>query len=69
MALAKQLAGTPVKVNSVCPGFVQTDLTPRNRSQAPLTAGEAARIAVEMALIDQRGPTGQFVDREGTVPW
>lgn len=69
VALAKQLTDTPIKVNSVCPGFVQTDLTPQNRSQAPLSADEAARVVVEMALIDQHGPTGQFIDRAGTVPW
>ncbi|MGH3785050.1 MAG: SDR family oxidoreductase [Pseudonocardiaceae bacterium] len=69
VALAKQLTDTPIKVNSVCPGFVQTELTPQNRSQAPLSADEAARVVVEMALIDQHGPTGQFIDRAGTVPW
>jgi len=69
VALAKQLAGTPIKINSVCPGFVQTDLTPQNRSQAPLSAEEAARFVARMALIAQDGPTGQFVDQQGTVAW
>lgn len=69
VTLAKQLSDTPIKINSICPGFVQTDLTPQNRSQAPLTPGEAAQTVVAMALLDQHGPSGQFIDRDGTVPW
>lgn len=69
VALAKLLTDTPITVNSICPGFVQTDLTPRNRSDAPYSAEEAARFVVEMALIEQDGPTGRFVDRQGTVAW
>jgi NAD(P)-dependent dehydrogenase (short-subunit alcohol dehydrogenase family) len=70
VALAKSLAGTPIKVNSVCPGWVQTDLGgPANRAAAPLVADEAARIAVTMATLPDEGPSGQFVDRNGTVPW
>ena len=70
VALAKSLADTPIKINSVCPGWVQTDLGgPANRAAAPLRADEAARIAVTMARLPDDGPTGQFVDRNGTVPW
>jgi NAD(P)-dependent dehydrogenase (short-subunit alcohol dehydrogenase family) len=70
IALAKSLAGTPIKVNSVCPGWVQTDLGgPANRAAAPLRADDAARIAVTMATLPEDGPSGQFVDRNGTVPW
>lgn len=69
VALAKLLAGTPIKVNSICPGSVKTDLAPGNREQAPLTPEEGAQIAVEMALIADDGPTGHFVDRNGAVAW
>ena len=70
IALAKTLAGTPIKVNSICPGWAQTDLGgPANRAAAPLPADEAARIAVTMALLPDDGPSGQFVDRNGPVPW
>ncbi len=70
VALAKALSDTPIKVNSICPGWVQTDLGgPDNRAAAPTTANDAARIVVEMALIGQDGPTGGFVDRDGTVAW
>jgi len=69
VALAKLLKDTPIKVNSICPGFVQTDLTPMNREQAPLTADDASHIIVKMASLAADGPTGQFVDRDGSVAW
>jgi NAD(P)-dependent dehydrogenase (short-subunit alcohol dehydrogenase family) len=56
-------------VNAVCPGFVQTELTPLNREQAPLTAADAARVVVRYALIEDSGPTGRFFDHESAVAW
>jgi NAD(P)-dependent dehydrogenase (short-subunit alcohol dehydrogenase family) len=70
IALSKLLKDTPIKVNSVCPGWVQTDLGgPENRANAPLTAEEAAQIVVKMALVPDGEPSGQFVDRDGPVAW
>ena len=70
IALSKALKDTSIKVNSVCPGWVQTDLGgPENRAAAPTTADEAAQIVVDMASLADDGPTGRFVDREGTVAW
>lgn len=69
IALGKALADTTVKVTSVCPGFVQTDLTPINRQQAPLTPAEAAAVVVAAATLPADAPSGTFVDSNGTVPW
>lgn len=69
VGLSKLLAGTSIKVNAVCPGFVQTDLTPVNRDQAPLTPADAARVVVRYALLDDDGPTGGFYDQEAAVAW
>jgi NAD(P)-dependent dehydrogenase (short-subunit alcohol dehydrogenase family) len=69
IALAKQLAGTAIKVTSVCPGFVQTDLTPANREQAPITAEQAAMVVVEAATLPPDAPSGTFIDASGTVAW
>jgi NAD(P)-dependent dehydrogenase (short-subunit alcohol dehydrogenase family) len=70
VSLAKLLADTPIKVNSICPGWVQTDLGgPDNRAAAPLTADEASEVVATMAQIPDDGPTGQFVDRNGPVAW
>lgn len=69
ISLAKALAGTPIKVTSVCPGFVQTDLTPVNRQQAPLTAEDAAAIVVRAATLGDTAPSGTFIDASGPVRW
>ncbi len=70
IALSKQLADTAIKVNAVCPGWVQTDLGgPENRAAAPTSADEAAEIVVQMTSIDDDGPSGSFVDRDGVVAW
>lgn len=69
IALSKLLEDTPIKVNSICPGFVQTELTPINKEQAPLTAEAGSSIVVETALIAADGPSGRFFDRDGSVAW
>ena len=50
------------------PGSVQTDLAPGNRESAPSTPEEGSLIVGAMAIGDD-GPSGRFVDRNGTVPW
>ena len=70
IALAKSLADTTITVNSVCPGWVQTDLGgPDNRAAAPLTADDAAGIIARTALCNDGAVTGRFVDRAGSVAW
>ncbi|RNL64309.1 SDR family NAD(P)-dependent oxidoreductase [Nocardioides marmoriginsengisoli] len=70
IALAKNLAAGTTKVNSVCPGWVQTDLGgPDNRAAAPTTALAAAEVVVAAALLDEAGPSGSFFDAAGPVAW
>jgi NAD(P)-dependent dehydrogenase (short-subunit alcohol dehydrogenase family) len=65
VALSKLLADTPIKGNSICPGWVHTDLgRARQPRRGAADAEEAAPIVVKMALIPDDGPTGQFVDRD-----
>ena len=70
IALSKALAGSAIKVNSVCPGWVQTDLGgPDHRAAAPTTATDAAHVVVEAALLDRTGPSGTFFDAAGPIAW
>ncbi|HEY0950265.1 SDR family NAD(P)-dependent oxidoreductase [Nocardioides sp.] len=69
IGLAKRLAATGIKVTSVCPGFVQTDLTPMNREQAPLAASQAAQVVLAAATLPDGAASGTFVDANGPVAW
>ena len=70
ISLAKSLRDTPIKVNAVCPGWLQTDLGgPANRQAAPMSAAQGAEIVAEMATLAAGGASGTFVDREGAVAW
>lgn len=69
IVLSKALAETPIKVTSVCPGWVQTDLAPGNREQAPLTPEDAAEVIARAAALSAEDPTGTFIDAAGPVAW
>lgn len=70
IGLSKALAESNVKVNSVCPGWVQTGLGGEaNRAAAPLTPEHASKVVARAALLDDGGPSGTFIDAHGTVPW
>ncbi|MFB5251877.1 SDR family oxidoreductase [Bacillus mycoides] len=64
--LAHELKDTPIKVNSACPGFTATDL---NHFQGTRTVEEAATVVVRLATLPDNGPTGQFFDDTGALPW
>lgn len=69
IGLSKLLASTAIKVTSVCPGWVQTDLAPGNRENAPTSAHVAATVIVRAATIGEDDPSGTFVDVAGRVAW
>ncbi|HET9834712.1 MAG TPA: SDR family oxidoreductase [Vicinamibacterales bacterium] len=63
--LAGELAGTGVLVNSVCPGWVATDMG--GKGGRPVAEGAAG--IVWAATLPDNGPTGGFF-RDGTpLPW
>ncbi|NUP21346.1 MAG: SDR family oxidoreductase [Streptomyces sp.] len=63
---AKELWDTPIKVNSVCPGYTATDLNGKSGFKTP---EEGARVAVRLAQIGADGPTAQFFNEAGQLPW
>lgn len=68
IALAKQLADTPIQVTSVCPGFVRTGLAPAAQD-APLAPEDAAEVVHRAATLPAGAASGTFIDADGVVPW
>jgi len=65
LAFAKELAGDHISVNSVCPGWVKTEM---GTDAAPRTVEQGAAIAVKLATMDNP-PTGKYLDDGGEIPW
>jgi NAD(P)-dependent dehydrogenase (short-subunit alcohol dehydrogenase family) len=63
---ARELSGTNVLINVGCPGYVATDL---NGFRGVRTPEQGAAIAIKLATLPDDGPTGQFFDDAGLVPW
>jgi NAD(P)-dependent dehydrogenase (short-subunit alcohol dehydrogenase family) len=66
VAYAKELRDTPIKVNSVTPGYCATDLNGRS---GPRSAAQGAAIAVRLATVGTDDPTGGFFSDDGPVAW
>lgn len=66
LAFALALESTKIKVNIACPGHTATAL---NNFSGARSAEQGARRAVELALLDENGPTGTFSDENGPVAW
>ncbi|MEG8181959.1 SDR family oxidoreductase [Nocardia terpenica] len=55
-----------IKINSVSPGYVATDLT---RHRGTRTVAEGAGVVVRLATLPADGPSGGFFDDKGSLPW
>ncbi|MGH3089363.1 MAG: SDR family oxidoreductase [Rubrobacteraceae bacterium] len=63
---ASELRGTGVLVNSVCPGWVQTDM---GSSGAPRSVEDGADTPVWAATLPNNGPTGGFYRDRRPIDW
>lgn len=66
IAFAKELAGTPVKINAVCPGFTATDFNQHRGTKRP---EDSVKLIVKYATLGDDGPSGGFFDEVGRIPW
>ncbi len=64
--LAYELRATGIKVNSVCPGWVRTDM---GSDQADRSVEEGAVGIVGLATLPDDGPTGGFFRDMQPIPW
>lgn len=64
--LSSELRGTGILVNSVCPGWVQTDM---GGSSASRTVEEGADTPVWAATLQDNGPTGGFFRDRRPIAW
>jgi len=64
--LAHELKDTAIKVNSIHPGWVQTEL---GGSAAPVTPADGADSSVRLATIPADGPTGGYFYLDDIIPW
>jgi NAD(P)-dependent dehydrogenase (short-subunit alcohol dehydrogenase family) len=63
---ADELKDTGIKVNSVCPGWVRTEM---GGDQAPLSVEEGARGIVWAATLSDDGPSGGFFRHGERIEW
>lgn len=64
--LAHETMGTNIRVNSMCPGWVRTDL---GGSEAERSVAEGADTAVWLATLPGGDPTGGFFRDREKIPW
>ncbi len=64
--LADELKDTHIKVNSVCPGWVRTDM---GGPHADRSVEEGAETIVWLATLPDDGPSGSFFRDKQRIPW
>jgi NAD(P)-dependent dehydrogenase (short-subunit alcohol dehydrogenase family) len=64
--LSQEEAGSGILANSMCPGWVRTDM---GGAAAPRSVEEGADTAVWLATLPDDGPAGGFFRNREPIPW
>jgi len=64
--VASATADDGILVNSMCPGWVRTDM---GGEEAPRSVEKGAETAVWLAMLPHDGPTGGFFRDKKPIPW
>ncbi len=64
--VSEEVKNKNIKVNSVCPGWVMTDM---GGSQATRSVDKGAETIVWAALLPNEGPTGKFLRDKKEIEW
>lgn len=64
--LADELKGENIKVNTMAPGWVRSDM---GGSGAPRSLVQGADTIIWLATLPQDGPTGGFFEDRHAIPW
>jgi NAD(P)-dependent dehydrogenase (short-subunit alcohol dehydrogenase family) len=63
---AAELNGSGILINSMCPGWVKTDM---GGPSAPRALAQGADTAVWLAMLPEGGPNGGFFRDRKPIPW
>jgi NAD(P)-dependent dehydrogenase (short-subunit alcohol dehydrogenase family) len=64
--LAAEVSGSDILINSMCPGWLKTDM---GGSGATKTVEEGAETALWLAMLGKDGPTGKFFRDKKELSW
>jgi NAD(P)-dependent dehydrogenase (short-subunit alcohol dehydrogenase family) len=66
LQLAYELKDTPIRVNTIHPGYVKTDM---NNGDGDIDVREGARTSVQLALAGADAPNGGYFHLGKSLPW
>ena len=66
LKLARELDGTNILANAVCPGWVRTDM---GGQDADRSVEQGAETPVWLATLPDGGPSGEFFRDKQRIPW
>jgi NAD(P)-dependent dehydrogenase (short-subunit alcohol dehydrogenase family) len=64
--VASEVRGYNIKVNSACPGWVQSDM---GGTHAPRSLEQGAATIIWLATLPKEGPSGGFFMDQRVIPW